>query len=332
MKKWFVLAIVMSLTSIFLAEASPATEKKTTARQDQKQEKAASATQEKEELKKTPIAKFSMRMVESGQLDPAYTGIPVSEVVEAIEQMFNVEKGEFESTIEYNKRKSAARARTFLGDLTVEDTFAFVVPVAANKWQYVTGLKYNFNADTGEVKLYTLPKSSTINGIGAPDYRTNRRESRGLDQFAIEFKNLSKSTYQASNAYGATITVEKLNSITHGIAANRIPFLDFEREIIYRNPMPAVQFNMENAKAAKELPSLKALIVMKLTDPYVVYDFFHSKPTRDKPIEMSNQRKYLTGDVMGIVFYSGINGEILARIPENFGKPEAKPEPKAQVQ
>lgn len=331
MKKRFVLAIVMSLTSICLAETIPATKKKPTVKQDQKQEKAASATQEKQELKKPPIVKFTMSMIGSGRIDPAYAGIPVSEVVEAIEQISNVEKSEFESTAEYNKRKSVALARTFLGDLTVEDTFAFVVPVAASR-QYVNGVKYNYNADTGEVRLYALPKSSTMNGIGAPDYRTNRRESKGLDQFAIEFKNLSKNTYQASNAYGATITVEESNSITHGIAANRIPFLDFKREIIYRNPMPAVQFNMENAKAAKELPSLKALIVMKLADPYVVYDFFHSKPTRDNPKEMSNQGKYLTGDVMGIVFYSGTNGEILARIPETFGKSEPKPEPKAQVQ
>lgn len=332
MKKWFALAIVISLTSICFAETSnPTTKKKPTVKQDQKQEKTAPVTQEKQELKKPPIVKFSMSMIESGRIDPGYAGIPVSEVVEAIEQITNVAKGEFESTADYNKRKSAALARTFLGNLTVDDTLAFVVPVAASR-QYASGLKYNFNADTGEVRLYVLPTSSTLNGIGAPDYRTNRRKSEGLDQFDIDFKIISKNTYQASNAYGATITVDESNSVKHGIAANRIPFLDFKREIIYRNPIPTVQFNMENAKAAKELPSLKALIVMKLADPYVVYNFFHSKPTRDSPNELSSQGKYLTGDVMGIVFYSGINGEILARIPETFGKSEPKPETKAQAQ
>jgi hypothetical protein len=201
MRKWFVLAIVIFSMGICLAESSPATKKKPTVKQDQKQEKSVPVTQEKQELKKPPIVKFSMSMIVNGRIDPGYAGIPVSEVVEAIEQITRVEKGEFESTVEYNKRKSAALARTFLGDLTVEDTFAFVVPVAASR-QYASGLKYNFNADTGEVLLYALPESSTMNGIGAPDYQTNRRKSEGLDQFNIDFKILSKNTYQASNAYG----------------------------------------------------------------------------------------------------------------------------------
>lgn len=84
---------------------------------------------------------------------------------------------------------------------------------------------------------------------------------------------------------------------------------------------------MDNAKAARELPALKSLIVMKLADPYVVYDFMHSKPTRDKPTEITSQGKYLTGEVLGIVFYSGLTGEVFARLPDGFGKPEPKAEP-----
>lgn len=169
-----------------------------------------------------------------------------------------------------------------------------------------------------------------MNGIGAPDYQTNRRESRGLDQFDLDFKVNSKSTYEGSNAYGAKITVEKTSSTRLGIAVNRIPFLTFKRDMFYSNPVPAAQFNLENVRAAKELPALKALVVMRLADPFIVYDFFHSEPTRDKPNDMSSQGKYLTGNILGIIFYSGVTGEIFARLPDAFGRPESKVEMKAE--
>jgi hypothetical protein len=190
--------------------------------------------------------------------------------------------------------------------------------------KYRDGLGYEFNADTSSVNLYALPTSSKylpLNGIGAPDYQTNRRESKGLDQFKLSTKIESKSTYQGSNAYGATVTVEKTVMSTFGIASNRIPFLKFERDLGYSNPTVATQLTMENSRAATELPVLKALIIMKLSDPYVVYNFRHVEPKRDSPVDISMQEKFLTGDVLGIVYYSGKTGEIFARIPENLGSP-----------
>ena len=43
------------------------------------------------------------------------------------------------------------------------------------------------------------------------------------------------------------------------------------------------------------------------------------------------QEKYLYGDVLGIVFYSGKTGEIFARLPENFGKAEPSNEMKTEA-
>lgn len=330
MKNWVVFTIVASLAGPTLAQIEPATKKKPLIKLEQKKEvvaKPAPIAELKPEPKKPPVLKFSMGMLESGRIDPRYTGIPVVEVVDAIEKMTGTKKGEFESTADYNARKAAALTGKFLGDSSVEDTFAFVVPVSKGG-RYRDGLGYDFNADTSEVRLFALPKQSSMNGIGAPDYQTNRRESKGLDQFDLDFKLDSKSSYEASNAYGAKVSVDKTSSTRLGIAVNRMPFLNFKREMYYSNPMAEVQFNLENARAAKELPVLKALVVMKLTDPYVLYDFFHSAPTRDKPNDMTSQGKYLTGNVLGIVFYSGITGDIFARIPDVFGRSESKVESK----
>lgn len=333
MKKWFVfLVVVTSLASACFAQDKPTAKKEQYAKQKQTKEQPAPFADAKRELKKLPVIKFSMGMLESDRIDLGYTGFPVTEVIAAIERLTSAQKGEFESTGDYNARKAAALTAKFLDDSSVEDIFAFVVPVPKGK-KYPDGLVYEFNADTGGVNLYALPTSSKylpLNGIGAPDYQINRRESKGLDQLILSKKTESESTYQGSNAYGATVMVEKTSMSSAGIAANRIPFLKFERDLIYGNPAVASQFKLENSRAAAELPALKALIVMKLSDPYVVYNFRHKEPQRDSPTDISMQEKYLTGDVLGIVYYSGLTGEVFARLPETFGKPKVESAPEVK--
>ena len=337
MMKWVVLTILTSLAGSTLAQTEPSAKKKPPLKQEQKKEEAAKPAPApvavaKPAPPKPPAIKFSMSMLESGRVDSGYVGFPVADVIEAVEKLTGAKKGEFESTVDYNARRDAALSAKFLDNASVNDVFAFVVPVSKGG-AYRDGIGYEFDADTSEVKLYALPKSSkylSLNGIGAPDYQTNRRESKGLDQFTLSTKIESKSTYQGSNAYGATVTVEKTSMASAGIAANRIPFLSFERDIVYRNPTVSAKFKLDNSRAATELPTMKALIVMKLSAPYVVYNFTNKEPKRDSPTDISMQEKFLAGDVLGIVYYSGQTGEIFARLPDNFGRPEPKVEVKAE--
>jgi hypothetical protein len=73
---------------------------------------------------------------------------------------------------------------------------------------------------------------------------------------------------------------------------------------------------MASELAAKELPSLKVLVVAKMQKPYLVYHFDHAKPTREDPTELTVRWVYLSGEVVAAAFYSGISGNILARFPE----------------
>lgn len=332
LKSWIVFVLVTSWISAAVAQTAPTTEKEPPVKQTQKMEQIAKPsliTVSKVAPKNPSTSKFSLDRLESDRLDPSYTGIPIAKVVEAIEKMSGSKKGEFESTAEFNARKAAALSKKFMGDLSLDDTFAFVFPVSAHVLR--SGFGYQFNADTSEVRLFVLPLESRMNGIGGPDFQieTILRKINGenLDQFDFGRKIDSRSTYTGSNAYGVTVGVEKIRSTRYGIVVKQIPFLTFKREKhIYGNPKPQVQFNLENVRAAKELPALKALVVMKLADPYVVYNYNSSKPTRDDPYDIADQSKYLTGNVLGIVFYSGITGEIFARLPESFGKPEPQVE------
>ena len=340
LKSWIIFALVTSWINSTVAQTTPTTEKKPPVKHTQKMEQIAKPGPKavsKVGPKNPTISKFSLDRLESDRIDPSYAGIPIAKLVEAIERMSGSKKGEFESTADYNARKAAALSEKFMGDLSLDDTFAFVFPVSTHVLR--SGFSYQFNADTSEVSLFALPLTPRMNGIGASDYQyqTHRYRGMGLDQFNLNKNIDSQSTYEGSNAYGATVRVKKIISTQYGVAVNQIPFLTFKREeFIYLNPKPEVRFNLENVRAAKELPVLKALVVMKLADPYVVYNFSSSKPTRDAPYEILDQREYLTGNVLGIVFYSGATGEIFARLPDGFGKPapqvEIKPEEKPASQ
>lgn len=332
MKKWLIMALVMSLSSICLAQSKSPVRKEppvpsSTIKKAQKKEHPVPVNPVTHEKQSAPIVKFSMDMIENDRLDPEYAGMPVAKLRTAIGKWESVKKGEFESTSDFNARKAAALSDKFLGDSSIEDTFAFVFRVASYQ-KFSNGLKYNFNADTSEVRLFVLPKTRKPKRISLPYYpyyEFSGSPSSEMDELDIDAKVDSASTYQGSNAYGAMANVDKSWITKLGILANPIPFLNSKRASNYPNPVADAQFNLENTKAAKELPVLKALIIVKLIEPYGVFDIVRFSPTLDDPTDISVSSWYLTSDVLGIVFYSGLTGEIFARIPENFGKPEPKP-------
>lgn len=315
MKNWTALLIAASLSGTCLAQSTTTSKPK----------RATAATSVKQDAQRVSGTKFSMAMLENGSIAPGLAKVSVPALARAIEKTFVSEKGEFESTTDYESRKQAAMSVKVLGDTRLDDTFAFtysVGPRASSDHSF----RYSFNADTNDLQLFAYPNRQTTNGIGAPvpgpaDALKDRKKE--YDAFDEALTKGNSRTYVASNAYGATVTVEEITFIGHGVAANRIPFINVSKAEAYRFPEPLIRLVMDKAKAAKELPALKALIVMKLNSPYVTYNRDHSKPTRDYPTETYVYSKYVTGDVLGIVYYSGLTGEIIARLPENFGMPGA---------
>ena len=325
MKKLLAVAIASCLTSLCLAETTVTTNKMYALTNKSKKVQKKKLISDKQEKKNDFETKFSMSIIEGDRINPDYASLPIAQVVDSIEKLSDQVKGEFESTADFNARKAAALSEKFMGELSVDDTFAFTVPVVKIISTNSAGLNYDFNADTGKLSLFALARSSSMNGI-----RDSTKRIDGLDQFDLDFKVNSTNTYQASNAYGVSVSVTNTATTRLGIAANKIPFLTYWRESYYFYPTPQVQLDIDNTKAARELPALKAIIVIKLKDPYIAYEYMHFKPTIDKPTEMSSQGKYLIGNVLGIVFYSGLTGEVFARLPDAFGKPKLEPQSKDQ--
>jgi len=269
--------------------------------------------------------KFTLAAIQGDRVELAATRLPIEILIDAVKKAAVVsKKGEFESTADYEARKTAARSTSLLGGSTLNDTFAISIPVS--KWAQ-KHFAYTFNPDASEGAFFVLPATSTGGTKGAFERREYGEQS-GIDFFKNLANNtLSKSTYEGSNAYGAKVTVEKTVSVSYGLAANRIPFLTFSREDYYESDLSntsklaVIRFKMDGATASKTIPDLRALIVFTLRDPFIIEDGMHVEPKRDSPMDIRASFQYLKADVMGIVWFSHATGEVFARLPDNFGKP-----------
>lgn len=270
------------------------------------------------------VKKFTLAAIQGDRVDLAATRLPVETLIDAVKKAAVVsKKGEFESTADYEARKTAARSASFLGGSTLNDTFAISIPVS--KWAH-RHLAYTFNPDAGEAAFFVLPATSTGGTKGIYEQREYGSKS-GIDFFKELATNiLSKSTYEGINGYGAKVTVEKTVSVSYGLAANRIPFLTFGLKD-YHGPdlksasnLAVIRLKMDGATASKTIPDLKALVVFSLRDPFIIEDDIYVEPKTDRPWETIASFQFLRAEVIGIVWYSQATGEVFARLPENFGK------------
>ncbi|WP_162059966.1 hypothetical protein [Undibacterium sp. KW1] len=271
--------------------------------------------------KQAQAGKFSIEMLAKDKLPANFKGVNLIETINALEKMSLIKKGEFETTADFDNRKAKAYAAKLPGGQGIDDYFAFAFPVSVAD-SLPVGFRYKYDADAGDALFYMLPTNASLNGIGSPNHDIKGVRVDRLD--ALDFDlNIDKTrTYRGSNAYGATVNVEETSTTVFGLASPTIPFLDFKREVgYYRDLIPAARVSMPSTIAAKELPAIKALVVAKITQPYLIYDFYHSEPTRDNPKESYRQKKYLSTTIEGVIFYSPATGQIIARLPDGFGLP-----------
>lgn len=270
------------------------------------------------------VKKFTLAAIQGDHVDLAVTRLPIETLVDAVKKTAVMpSKGEFESTADFEARKTSARSKSFLGGSTLNDVFAISMPVS--KWA-LDSLAYTFNPDASEGALFVLPDTSTGGYKGVFEKREYGEQS-GIDFFKnLAGKIISRSTYVGSNAYGAKVTVEKTASVSYGLAADRIPFLTFIRKNYYGSDLSrisnlaAIRFKMDGSAAAKMIPDLRVLMIFSLREPFVLEDAIHVEPKRDNPVDIVGLFQFLRVDVLGIIWYARSTGEILARLPETLGK------------
>lgn len=256
------------------------------------------------------VPKFTLSSLSSGMIDPKFKGVSPSNLVSSLERLQDIKKGEFETTEDFNKRKADALSIKLIDDYGVDDVFPFVVDVI----KYSTclhGIMYGYNPDTSKATLHLSADPDSygdrnfISGYDSPKY----------DTFELGREYQKDKTYIGSNAFGVQAKVTQVDGVIFKVASKKIHFVPGKRTLSCFEKEALFKFNIDIATAAKELPTLKALIMLKVKPPYVLYRKFHSEATRSDPTETKVITKSLYGDVVGIVIYSEITGKIVTQFP-----------------
>lgn len=267
------------------------------------------------------LTPFPAAMLEAGKIDPAYSGHDPSAIFTALEAAVNIKKGEFESSAEFEERRTKSLSTPYLPGLQLTDQLGFVVEVR-KVGKYFAGIGYGYDADTAEASLYVILADSVPNEIGSPNYDTStsgfaRRQARSpLKVHLLHSQKIIEREYQASNAYGATVAVTESAYKTVQLGFDRLDFVPLQKAYS-ESPQPVTRVKMEAAVASRELPRLKALFLVRPSPPFVDYDHHYKEPTRDRPDEVSIQKRIIRAIADEIVFYSGITGEIIYRAKQN---------------
>lgn len=272
---------------------------KSAATQQAKSAKAAKAT---------TYNPFLLESLNAERIDPRYQGVSPRRAFLAVEELTQLTKGEFESTSDFEERKKLALNTKFLGNLALTDFIPFVADV--EKKSYGKPVTYEYNADKAEVTLTVLGDSKSFNGIGGKVSSMSYSDPR-YESFQLESEFAPTEKYTGTNAYGASVVVEKLHGTHYGFAADTVSGHTSEK-----SPRRSITIAMDANRASRELPFVKAILVTKPRAPYVVYSFSSKKPTRDDPVDWVSYTKFLFVDVVAVVFYSSKTGEVLGRVPE----------------
>ncbi len=271
------------------------------------------------ELPPSLFAPFTAAMLERGKIDPAYFGHNPSVIFPALEAVSNLRKGEFESSADFEERRTKAMSGAYLPGLKLTDQLAFILDTRRAS-KYFSGLGYSYDADSAEASLYVIFNDRTLNEIGSPSYDASGSAGQQarvpLKVQVLKSQKIDERQYQASNAYGATVTVTKSVYKTIALGLERLDFVPWQKEFP-ENPQPVSRVKMEASVAARELPKLKTLILARPLSPYVNYDFTHQEPTRDNPKELIIQTRIIRAIVDEVIFFSGITGEIIYRAKSN---------------
>jgi hypothetical protein len=258
-------------------------------------------------------------MLEKGKIDLTYPGHDPSAIFSALEAVSNPKKGEFESSADFEERKTKSLSAPYLPGLSLTDQLAFILETR-RAGKYFSGLGYSYDADSAEASLYVILADSVPNEIGSPNYDTSgfaRRQARApLKVQALQSQRTNEREYQASNAYGATVTVTESTYKTVQLGLERLDFVPWQKAFS-ESPRPTTRLKLEASVAAKELPKLKALILARPSPPFVDYNFTHQKPTRDSPKELTIQTQIIRAVADEVIFFSGITGEIIYRAKPN---------------
>lgn len=205
-------------------------------------------------------------------------------------------KGEFENTKQFQKRISSFQSPPFIKNLNNNGEFAFrVIPFSPT-----------YNADLQEFAV-TFNTESQVREL--EKYDTGEYLSY-FDVEVLVIKSLEgeRGSYSASNAFGATVQVEKKSKEVLGIILGDA--LQRPKELKQHLLYEGLKLHIPSEKAEDVKENINLLIIMKPEIPITEYMHETHTPTIDYPYSESIRLKLIVGHVVGAWLYNYKTGEI----------------------
>ena len=227
-------------------------------------------------------------------LPPNFKGHDAKLIWEVLYDKVKTDKGEFETTEEYNKRIDMALSQPVFNKLTLADL-------------YVVSLKpsFKYNADNKTVTL-RIPNPIVKKGWD----KTNGK-------IGVEVGELSNRSYNyiGSNAYGATKEATNVNSSKLILALNN-KCNEFEWTLGC-NMYGDIKITIDNLlpeEAKKNKDDIRVLFVCTLLEPWADKGFYYNGATYDSPVSINRTYLNLHSKAVAIWVYNISTGKILKKI------------------
>lgn len=249
-------------------------------------------------------------------LRPGYLGHDPEAIFQTIAQRLPT-KSEFETMEEWKARFERAVQRPLIGSVGINSTLAMTVNILNG------GLKYD--AEQQSIKLVAQILPSPHQALSRELALLSYNNVVALKRTDIE----GTRSYVASNAFGAMRTVTATTVNRFDFVCLNIEDFDFaehESFIFKGKSAIEIEFPMQPQKAKEVKESLRLLAVFSLESPYIYVDTLETKPTIDKPTDVTIYSQYLIGRASEFIFYNYKTGEIYRRLRPQSMKDKAEPE------
>ncbi len=202
-------------------------------------------------------------------------------------------KSEFETTAEFQARKSDKKSIKINDKITAEEIFIF-------KKDLTDDIKYDADKSIYKINFSVLNTTR----IPKSEFTDNEKEYSFLKLMTFEvlppqYKKLE--TYKAKNGFGVEIEVEH-SRITYfkitAVNTSDIPFSD------------SIQIPMDREKAKAAKGKIQMIIKFVLEKPYLSIDKIESKPTIDKPRHVEGWTHFLVGTINSVIISNSETGEV----------------------
>jgi hypothetical protein len=274
--------------------------------------------------KKEPAPAYSTQPFDlsAGSLSPNFRGHNAIAIYKSLAaRKTGADKGEFETTEAYRQRLDREASAPLVGSLTKDSTFAFVVK----------GIDSQYDADS-QVLHARAKLSRVTEGVSLSENR-----------MALTWDIVSKdhSSYVGTNAYGASVKVERNISDFYEIAFDN--YLNFptvkylgkvEQEVVDENTKRYADLGIQHPDsdfdylkhtgffadlkldvptAVKAKENLRLLLICKLSEPQTIEGSMYDKPTIDNPNEYLITNYSINTHLLEIWFFDNSTGQVLAK-------------------